>query len=296
MTRPNGDSAADQVQHHLSTDSNLGDVAHALTEDHAHRPGAWQQDLQKTNAALHEKGMLPGLDIVGMRGQDFVTRDAQGHTQIVDATNIYSHHEDRAAGDGAVNGRHEHHNTDGSGTVQAKPGDNRQWQLSQDLLKSQGIEKPTPNQMANYQIELEKLNGKSVSQFKPGDEIKIPPTARGGDQTEFVGDRADKTARQEKENIDRQATEAKDALEKFAGHGFNSSNLNQDDITEALKKTDLSPADTRGLQFLHDHYDELAESGLLSRRAVYGTGIEQWKTTQEKQAEQRRVSAYLDFN
>ncbi|HEY9734614.1 MAG TPA: hypothetical protein V6C89_22070 [Drouetiella sp.] len=292
MSRPNGDSIADQVRHHLRTDSDLSDVARSLTDAHAHRPGHWQQDLARTNAALHERGILPGIDIVGIRGQDFVGRDSEGRTQIIDATNVYTRHEDRAANTRDMAGRPATQNPDGSGTVQARAGDNRQWQLSQDILKAQGIERPTPNQMANFQIELERLNGRPVSQFRPGDQIRIPASSQGGDQTEFVGDRADRRARQQLEDANRQASEARAALEKFAGHGFNSSNLNRDDINQALRGPNLTPADTRGLQFLRDHYDEIAESGLLYRNAVYGSGIDRWTQTQATRIEQERVLAY----
>jgi hypothetical protein len=303
MTAParnNGDTIADQIKHHQKTDTDLSDVQHSLTDAHAHRPGLWQADLAKANKALHDSGILPGMDIVGTRGQDLVMKDKDGHTQIVDATNTNHKHQDNAGGnDSTINGRHAKLNPDGSGTVTAGHDDKYGWNLSKDLLKNQGIDNPTPNQMANYEKELEKLNGKKVSQFKNGEEIKVPPTTKGGDNTEFVGDRAEDKAKTDKAAVDKQAEEGEAAIKKFAPAGANllvtdSRNMNQDDITKALKRTDLTDADKRGLEFLRDNYDKLATTGSIYRSGVYGSNVEKWKTGQEQSIEQKRVLTYMD--
>jgi len=301
-TKTNGDTIADQVKHHQSTDTNISDVAHSLTDAHAHRPGLWQQDLAKANDALHKQGLLPGVDVVGMRGQDMVTRDQQtGKVQLVDSTNTASRHNagfngPRQDASTDVGGRHATTNTDGSGTVTAKSGDNSPWVLSQAVLKSQGIDNPSPNQMANYQMELEKANGKKVGQFKPGDDIKIPPFTTAGDKTDFVGDRAGAQATKEKADVDKQYDEASAALKKFAGGGVNlgitdSRNMNRDDINTALQRTDLTDADKRGLQFLSQNYDKLATSGGIYRSGVWGSSLDKAKTAAEAQVQNKLASA-----
>src|ERR1700722_19773444 len=116
---PNGDTIAGQIQQHKSTDTDLSDVAHSLTDAHAHRPGLWQQDLKKANDAMHKQGLLPGMDIVGVKGQDLVTKDSSGKTQLVDSTNIGSRHTEGIdiynAKSTDIGGRHATVNPDGSG-------------------------------------------------------------------------------------------------------------------------------------------------------------------------------------
>jgi hypothetical protein len=305
---PNGDSIADQVKHHQSTDTNFSDVAHSLTDAHAHRPGMWQEDLAKTNAALHAQGILPGMDIVGVRGQDLLTRDSSGQVQLVDATNISTRHNEGLSGGNAwsaqssdVGGRHATTNPDGSGTVTAQRGDNSAWVLSQALLKSQGIDNPTPNQMANFQMELEKANNKKVSQFKPGEEIKVPPASKAGDQTDFVGDRAGAQAKKEKEAVDAQYDLGSKAASKFAGADTSRlmqtvpPSISQADITKALSGN-ITEDERKGLTFLRDNYDRLQNRdsgtlGLYKTGVIFQSNLEKGKTTDEARVQDRLASA-----
>jgi hypothetical protein len=294
---PSGDSIADQLRHHQSTDTDLADVAHSLTDAHAHRPGAWQQDLAKTNVAMHEKGLLPGMDIVGIKGQDFVIRDSQGHVQLVDSTNIANRHADgHSGGTRDIGGRSANLNSDGSGSVQAQRGDNSAWVLSQALLKSQGIDNPTANQMANYQMELEKVNGRPVSQFKPGDQIKIPATTRSGDQTDFVAERANTKAAKDKAIVDTNYDLAAAALSKFASSGgiIRSSNISMEDINKALTGN-VTEDERKGLTFLRDHYEQLQnrDTSLTGGKTgvIYQSNLDTARTAEENTIRQAHIRA-----
>jgi hypothetical protein len=307
---PTGDTIADQVKHHQSTDTNLSDVAHSLTDAHAHRPGMWQQDLKKANDSMHKQGLLPGVDIVGMNGQDMITRNQQtGQVQRVDSTNTASRHNEGMSGGNQwsaksndVGGRHGTVNPDGSGTVTAQRGDNSPWQLSQAVLKSQGIDHPTPNQMANYEKELEKANGKKVSQIKPGEEIKIPASTKAGNQTDFVGDRAGAAATAEKAGVDTQYDQAAAAASKFAGadtnilHRTTPPSISQADITKALQSPDLSDADKKGLNFLKDNFEKLKNTdsgalGLYKTGVIFQSNIAKGKTDAEAVVQQHLATA-----
>jgi hypothetical protein len=269
---PNGDSIAGQIKQHQSTDTDFSDVAHSLTDAHAHRPGLWQQDLKKANDAMHQKGLLPGMDIVGVKGQDLVTKDSSGKTQLVDSTDISSKHtagiDIYNAKSTDIGGRHATVNPDGSGTVTAGRGDNSPWVLSQALLKEQGVDKPTPNQMANYQMEIEKANGKKVGQIKPGDSIKIPPYSKGGDSTDFAPDRIENQDKKDKAAVDANYDDAKKALDKFAGADTpwysktNPPSLSKEDIEKGLAPdSGATPEERKGLEFIKANYDRLQATG-----------------------------------
>jgi hypothetical protein len=81
------ENLTDKIHHHGSSDTDLRDVSSSLIDLHAHRPGMWQNDLKLANQSLHAQGLLPGLDIVGTRGQDLVVRDSNGQTQLLDSQN-----------------------------------------------------------------------------------------------------------------------------------------------------------------------------------------------------------------
>jgi hypothetical protein len=89
--------------------------------------------LAAVNQKLHDQGILPGFDIVGIRGSDFVTKStSSGGTELFDSTNLNNHHTDSKVGTSTINGR-----------VASLA-------VSGDVLKSQGIENPTENQIQNY--------------------------------------------------------------------------------------------------------------------------------------------------
>jgi hypothetical protein len=297
---PDGDAIAGQIRHHNSTDTDLSDVAQSLTNAHAHRPGLWQQDLDKANTSLHQQGLLMGMDIVGIHGQDIVMKNEySGDNVLIDSTDINHQHADTTGEKGStVNGREANLNPDGSGTVIAGRDDKYGWVLASDLLKNQGIDDPTSNQMANYQIELERLNGRPVSEFRRGDEIQVPPSVINDGTTEFSSDRIEDKYKSSVNQVDQQANEAEDALKKFHGWGqglnfLGTSYITEGDIDTALKRDDLTVADTRGLEFLKENYSALENhDGFHADKAIFNGGIEQWKTAHETELENNRVADY----
>jgi len=284
-----------ETQKHTKGDTNLTGVAQLLTDAHAHQPSNYQQELQQATTAMHDKGLLPGLDIVGMKGQDMVVRDQNtGRVQLVDSTNTNSRHDQGISGGNTwqaesttIGGRNATTNPDGTGTVTAGPGDKSPWVLSQAILKSQGIDNPTPNQMANYQLELEKANGMKVGQFKPGQEIKIPASTTTGDQTDFTKDRATAQTQAQKTTIDKQYDQAQKMLDKY-GHstfmGMGEDHITKDDITKALQDKKTPAADREGLQFLADNFDKLSKSnGPHGAPLITDTTVKNQKLLAEKQ-------------
>lgn len=304
--RPTGDSIAQKVHTRSATD-NFADIARDLTDDHQHRPGLFQADLAKVNTELHARGILPGVDIVGVRGQDLVTRDSTGKVQVYDATNLSRHHDDTAANPSASigdNGRVASLNPDGSGSYKIKQGDTT-WSVAKDILKAQGDNNPSNNSIANYIKELEKANpGQKLDKLHPNDTINLPASTRGGDGTEFVGDRAEATASAARDATQKTHDEASAALVKFAsagtlfGHDLGNANITKDDVTKALAQPDLSDADRRGLTFIRDNYDSLAQhDGVFTPNGtVYVRGLDTWQQNQNAATEQTRITAYLNGN
>jgi hypothetical protein len=301
MTRaeaiPTGDSIAQKVQALHQGDS-LASIVQDLNTAHARRPGLWQQDLAKVNQSLHDQGILPGVDIVGVRGQDLVTKDAQGHVDLYDATNPTSHKSLDAGGTTTINGRDAVLSADGSGTLAVKKGDSL-WSISRDVLKAQGVDNPSDNQIANYVKELNHANTQSLKNLKPGDVIDLPPAMKGGYDTSFAPERGDAITQKEQDAATEKWTDATNALNKFGYGIFGSSNMTKDDITSALARTDLTDQDKQGLQFLQENFDQLKNVGqgfLPNFRgdAIYLGGLDQWKSDQFQQAEIDSLQAFQD--
>lgn len=305
---PTGDSIATTIRNRdVRNELPYADLAKDLTDAHAHRPGVWQQDLEKVNKALHEKGLLPGLDIVGTRGQDLVTKDKNGKIQIVDSTDPSRTREDAAKRSTPINGRQAEINPDGSGTVKVGKHDNP-WKFSKDVLKSQGIEEPTANQIANYTKELERLNGKgSMAKFQEGQEIKIPGgvSTKGSDQTQFAGDRIEAKAKKEQTDLQKQHDDLDATRYKFAG----ASSLMRSTIPPSISKADIDYAldpkngrevtdsDRKNLMALKADFDKYKTPGsvlTLGEDRIFGSGIDSWQKQQSEAIEKRRVLSYAD--
>lgn len=312
-TTPTGDSIAASIRNRdVRNELPMADLARDLNAAHARRPGAFQQDLAKVNEALHEKGILPGVDIVGTRGQDLVTRDRKtGATRVVDASNPTiddgkrGAQLDAARSKADIGGRKADIGPDGSGTVKVAKGDNP-WKLSEDVLKSQGIKEPTANQIANYQIELNRLNGKdAMRRFHEGQEIKLPPavSAKGNDSTQFAGDRIERTAKKEQEDLKEKSESLDLTRYKFAGASstFRSTippSISKADIDYALdpkNKMDLTNQDRKNLMELKADFDKYKTPGgvlTLGEDRIFSSGITGYQKQQSAEIERKRVQAY----
>ncbi len=290
--RPSGKSISDQILCH-DPNGSFADVAHSLTDAHAHRPGVWQDDLNQATAAFHQTGLLPGLDLVGVRGQDLIARDELGKVQVFDSTQLSRHHEDKTSSEGKINGRDSWINPDGSGAIVAGHTDHKWngWGLAKDVLKSQGNEHPTDNQVANFAREIEKFNGKPMTEIKEGEMVKLPPSTKGGDHTEF-GDKAEALAGQSREQTQAIHDDAKAALVKFAGRGtiagydLGNANITREEVDKALAYADLTEQQRRGLTFIHNNYDTLAQQDgkYTPNGNVYVNGLDQWQNDEAQKA------------
>jgi hypothetical protein len=259
MTRasdaPTGETIAKQLEG-LTQQSNFADITNALTDAHAHRPGLFQQDLAAVNAKLHEQGILPDFNIVGVRGQDLVATDASGKTTLFDSTNLSYHHEDTTGSTAQINGRDATLNPDGSGKVTVKQGDTV-WSISNDVLKAQGIENPTANQIANYVKELEHSN--TISRRHPirkGDQITLPPAVQNSANTEFTDDRANGEENKTVADINDTFAAAEAAIAKTKFYGIPFQGIDKARLQGFLDGNDLNDQERKGMQFLVNDYDQ----------------------------------------
>lgn len=187
---PSGEQIADYIKDNKTESSSFTEVAQMLTDAHAHRPGLWQDDLAQVNAELHRQGIIPELTLVGVQGQDLIARDSDGGIVSIDSSNLSNRQEEQPISAEQIDGRTAITTFDGAGSITVKSGDTT-WGIVNDVLASQGVENPTDNQIANYLIEMEKLNGHSLDRIHPGDVLKYPPVTRGGDSTSFTNEPSD---------------------------------------------------------------------------------------------------------
>jgi len=256
---PNGDQIAKQVT--AKTNDNFVDIARELTDAHNHRPGLYNQDLAKVNEAMHAKGLLPGVDIVGVNGQDFVAKKADGSVSYIDATDLSRTHDAKALGTSDINGRKATLNADGSGTVEVKAGDSA-WTISRDVLKQQGVANPTDNQIANYTKELTQANGKStMDHLRPGMEpLKLPPASKDSFDTQFTNDRADAAQNKDIAAINDNFAAAKDALSRTNFYGIDFQGISKERLQGMLTTmTDLTDNQKKGLNFLVANYSQFEQ-------------------------------------
>ncbi len=257
-----GDSIVQELNGRKPGDS-LADVAKDLTDAHAHRPGLFNQDLTEVSQKLHEQGILPGFDLVGVQGQDLIAKDSTGKLTVFDATNLdRSHALDKPASTTPLNGRDATTNADGSGQVTVNKGDTA-WSISKDVLKSQGIDSPTDNQVANYIKELELANGKpALRHLHPGDTLKLPASTVGGNQTDFQSERAVDNLTLNDAAIDKQVADAKQVIRDLGFDGWGDfSNIKKEEIGKALDTMALTDQQRQSLNFLHDNFDAMKGIG-----------------------------------
>ncbi|GEM_PF-2707447 len=229
----------------------LAAVRARLLGDAAHRPGQLQRDLQKANEQLHQEGLLPGLQLVGVKGEDFVVADKDGKIELCDSHNLKRLKPDADPGDGPVN-------------YQVKPGDNAYF-IARDHLRAQLGHEPTGNEIMNYEKEMARLNPqiKSWNRIYPGDKLTLPAIVRGGDDTAFTAehkqDAARAAARKEEELLKTRIKDAGQALASFGSDGMLGHAITSEQIASALKRNDLTPSQRAGLEFLQKHYAELSK-------------------------------------
>jgi hypothetical protein len=172
-----------------------------LSQYWAHHPGNYQAELKQINEGLHAKGLLPGLEIVGVNGRDLVLKGPGGagpETSI-----IYKDSADLSKAAGApagpgqkekIGGRDSTFAEDGSGTVTAKKGDSP-WSIARDLLIKQNGGNPkgvSDHDIANYIKELASKNPSLLHGLKPGDEVQVPAASKKGlDSKSDQGDGAE---------------------------------------------------------------------------------------------------------
>lgn len=294
---PTGDSIATTIGNRdVRNELPYADLAKDLSDAHARRPGLWQQDLDKVNKALHDKGMLPGLDIIGTKGQDLVTRDKDGKTVLVDASGHSRQHV--VEGGGACKkfgdaGRTGEMNPDGSGKYKIQKNDNA-WNVSRDILKAQGEEKPSANQVANYIKELQRFNGVSdLAKLQPGQEIKIPPRVTGGDKTEFTRERAADTIKGMNDKVGEAADSYSAAVDKFGRGAGSFRHVDQAAIKDALANGNPTPDERKALEFMQKNYDQMKfKPGTFSvaQEGIYPEQIANWKAAELKKIDNARIA------
>lgn len=303
MTRPEhatGDSIAQELNGRKPGDS-LADVAKDLTDAHNHRPGLFDQDLAKVNEKLHDQGILPEFTLIGVKGQDLVAKDSSGNITLIDATKTDRTHTLKGTDtDTSLNGRDAKLNPDGSGQVTVKQGDTP-WSISEDVLKKQGIDNPTPTQIANYIKELDRLNGKHrMAHLRPGDPVNLPPATVSGDQTDFTSERANDQLTGWNADLQKQVDAAKQVIKDLHYDGVDwNANINKGEIADALSKPDLTDDQRKALQFLDANFDQLKNTGAFVNStfmSVFGRGdsiwmggLDQYEQDQEEKLAERAL-------
>ena len=183
--QPDGQSIAVKVDA-LSARDTFEGVVRDLQLSHAHRPGKFQEDLDRTNDALHKKGILPDVSIVGIHGRDFLAVNTSKTAEIYDSQNLSRHKAYDAKSTLKENElKNLTINKDGSGlyTVAKNESD---WTIARKILKVNGQKEVTSNQIANYVKELERANGvQSLALLHKGDSLHIPIFCNSGDQSSF---------------------------------------------------------------------------------------------------------------
>jgi hypothetical protein len=295
-TKPTGDDIVADIHEMRANETNLFRVAALLTDAHAHRPGVYQQDLHKVNAALHDKGILPGMDVVGVRGEDLVARDKQGHVRLYDSKNTNYSYEDNG-GDyndkfGTNKGKFGY-NADGSGIYQVAGKDNA-WSIANDVLKNEGLEHPTSNQRANFIKELAEDNpDKDLAKLRPGDELTIPPGTVKLDK--ISPERASIAASQAYAELNTNYDGGTVALAHHSGIWGGQNYMDKNQIKAALDNPATAPVDRPGLEFLNRNFDVLKDkNGGYYNNSITEDTLAKWKADQARHIDDRKTSAFLD--
>lgn len=277
-----GDQIAKQIAGR-NENSNFADIAREIHDMMDHRPKGYGAELAKVNDALHQAGILPGIDITGVQGTDLVGKNPTGATVRLDSTDLGHAKVDTTASTTPIFGRDATVNADGSGVLKAKPGDSG-WSIASDLLKSQGNENPSAREIANLSLQLEQLNGKkALHHLQPGDPIKFPPALKGGFDTSFVSERANDKEDATKAQIDSNFNAAYAAYQKNTtwqlGAGYK---VSKEDIDRFLASgSPLTAQERQGFQFFKDNWNMLSKDGY-----IWENEVKSWKDTATQQAEQ----------
>ncbi len=295
-TTPTGDDIAGEIEHMGPHQTNLSRVAELLTVDHAHRPGLYQADLSQVNKTLHDQGILADVELVGVRGQDLVARDGQGHVRVYDSKNINYSYEDNGGNYDDKFGKNKGtfgYNADGSGIYKVAAGDNT-WSIAGDILKNQGVKNPTANQQANYRIELSQANpGMDLHKLHVGDELTIPPSTTKLDS--ISAERASISASQAYAELNTNYSAATVALANHSGFFGNQHYMDASQLKGALNSPDTAAVDRPGLEFLSRNFETLKEkSGGYYKNCITEDSLADWKADQARHIDDRKTGAFLD--
>lgn len=275
----NGDQIAAQIKGRTEN-SNMADIAREVHDMMDHTKDS-SKDLAKVNEALHAAGILPGIDITGVQGQDFIGRNPSGAVVRLDSADLDHVKVDATSKTTTINGRDATLNADGSGTVTVKPGDGG-LKISRDMLKSQGNENPTDREVAMYNEQLNNLNGSAMKHLHPGDVLKLPPALKDGANSSFVPERANDAEAKTKDQINSDKDAVWAAFAKNTqwtlGAGYN---VTKTQLDSALAPgNQLTDQQRQGFQFMKDNWNLLSRNG-----AIWENEVTAWQKTALRQAE-----------
>jgi hypothetical protein len=254
-----------QITEHVGTD--WEDVRAALSTSLHGRPLSTQKILDQATKDLEQKGILPpGSHLLAPAGDDFRVKDSKGGVDVVNPKNMQQMHAEAAAGSvkSTIGKRDANIDADGAGTVRAEAKDQRRWNLAQDALKAQGISNPTPNQMANWEMQFVHDNHlHSIRDVKPGHEYKLPEKTLSSDREKGTTQFTAENAQAKYDAAVTPVQQALDAFKQFSQYGglMGTTHLTKEQIDAALKQ-DKVPGDSRaGLEWMRDNFDMLSHSG-----------------------------------
>lgn len=292
---PTGDDIAAHINEMQPKETNLSNVAHLLTEAHAHRPGQYHEDLTKVNTALHEKGILTDMNVVGVRGEDLIARDNNGHVRVYDSHNTKYSYEDNGGNYNDKFGRNKGtfgFNPDGSGIYQVAGRDNA-WTIADDMLKQQGIEHPTKNQRGNFVREMAAANpGTDLSKLAPGEELTIPASTYKPDK--ISPERSSIAASQAYAELNTNFDGASVALRNHSETWGMQNYMHKDQIDAALKDPSTPANERPGLEFMSKNFDALKVSNGWYKNCITDESLAQWKADQARHIENRKIQAFED--
>lgn len=274
---PTGDQIVKDIKG-KSADDSFADIAREVHTMLDHRNSGTGPDLEKINDALQAQGILPGFELTGVQGADFVGKDAEGHTVRVDSTDLSHVKVDTTVNTAQVNGRDATINPDGSGEITVKSGDSLT-RIAGDVLRSQGNNDPDDREIANLVVKMQGLNGKGM--IHPGDVLKLPPAIQDGIDSSFFGARALDTLNDTKTQLTSDLEAAQAAMLKTDHWNWGAPySMNMDEINRGLSATDLTEQQRRGYQYLKDNFNEIAVDG-----NVWGDKLTEWNTREVQEAE-----------
>ncbi len=281
---PTGDDMANDIHAHLNSyDTDLSRVAEFLVKDHERRPSQYPQDLGKVNTALHDQRILPSVDIVGVQGQDFVTRDREDHSTVrrYDSRNINYNYPDNGGIDDRRFGRHQGEyvaRADGSGTYTVAAKDNS-YSIAGDILKHQGIQSPSETDKAAFQRQIAYANpDKDLAKLYVGDELKIPAITGRFDNIPT-----------DRQSIYGSYDAANHILDKYSHTLYLTQNHISAERLNNLLNSSIPEEDRRGLQFMSRNFEALKDrSSIVFNGQITQESLDAWKADQVRHIDDRR--------